>query len=171
MRLNPGRLPELAKDLLRAMIKDGAVELANDRIQEGEMDIEWVLREYHRQEREIHEQAKDILAARQLDYSNLKKVKSQLASQRGLEIDEDGYRYLIDQITEMLFHSNNVEEVYADDNDLRRRLLPVLKKYISDEDAIEEQARARLKNLNEGTVTWDIEIARQISEIRRERTG
>ena len=171
MRLNPGRLPELAKDLLRSLIKDGGVMLVDDRMQEAEMDIEWVLREYHRQEREIHEQSKDLLAARGIDYGNLRKVKMLIAAQRKLKIGDEGYDYIIDQIVEILFHSNNVEEIFAADIDLRKRMLPVLKKYTAEDDAIEEQARTRLKNLDEGTVTWDIEIARQISEIRRERNA
>lgn len=171
MRVNPGRLPELSKDLLRSLIKDGAIELVADRMQEAEMDIESVLREYHRQEREVHEQAKDILSSRQMDFSNLRRVKSQLAQQRGIKIDDEGYDYLIDQIVEMMFHSHNVEEIYSADAELRRRLLPVMKKYIAEEEAIEDQARQRLKNLDEGTLTWEVEIARTINEIRRERNA
>ena len=171
MRLYPGRLPELAKDTLRSMVKDGAIELIQDRIQEAEMDVESVLREYHRQEREIHEQAKDVLAARQLDYSQLRRVKMQLAKQRGMKLDDEGYEYLMTQIIEMLFHSNNVNEIFQDDPGLRRRMLPILKKYTSQDDAIELQARARLKNLDEGTATWDVEISRQISQIRSERNA
>lgn len=171
MRLYPGRLPELAKDTLRSMVKDGAIELIQDRIQEAEMDVESVLREYHRQEREIHEQAKDVLAARQLDYSQLRRVKMQLAKQRGMKLDDEGYEYLMSQIIEILFHSNNVNEIFQDDTGLRRRMLPILKKYTSQDDAIELQARARLKNLDEGTATWDVEITRQISQIRSERNA
>ena len=171
MRVNPGRLPELSKDLLRSLIKDGAVELEEDRLQEAEMDIESILREYHRQEREIHEQAKDLIATRQLDFSQLRRVKSQLARQRSIKIDDEGYDYVISQLIEMMYHSNNVSEIFAEDAELRRRMAPILKKYIAEEDAIEEQARSRLKNLDEGTVTWDVEIARQINEIRRVRNA
>ena len=171
MRVNPGRLPELSKDLLRSLIKDGAVELEDDRLQEAEMDIESILREYHRQEREIHEQAKDLIAVRQLDFGHLRRVRSQLARQRDLKIDDEGYDYVIGQLIEMMYHSNNVCEIFVEDSELRRRMFPILKKYIAEEDAIEEQARARLKNLDEGTVTWDVEIARQINEIRRVRNA
>ena len=171
MRLFPGKLPDLAKDLIRSLMKDDAVELVPDRTQEAEMDIESVLREYHRQEREIHEQAKDVLAARQLDFSNLRRVKVQLAKQRGLKLDEDGYEYLMDQVIEMIYFSNNVEEIFCDNNELRGRMLPVLKKYTNKDDAVEQQARARIKNLNEGTLTWDVEIAKKISDIRRERNA
>jgi hypothetical protein len=153
------------------MVKDGAIELMEDQVQEAEMDVESVLREYHRQEREIHEQAKDVMAARQLDYSQLRRVKMQLAKQRGMKLDDDGYEYLMTQIIEMLFHSNNVNEIYQDDPSLRRRMLPILKKYTSQDDAIELQARARLKNLDEGTAAWDVEISRQISQIRAERNA
>ncbi len=171
MRLFPGKLPDLAKDLIRSLMKDDAIELVPDRTQEAEMDIESVLREYHRQEREIHEQAKDVLAARQLDFSNLRRVKVQLAKQRGLKLDEDGYEYLMDQVIEMIYFSNNVEEIFCDNKELFGRMLPVLKKYTNQDDAVEQQARARIKNLNEGTLTWDVEIAKKISDIRRERNA
>mgnify|MGYP003956665151 CR=1 FL=1 len=171
MRLYPGRLPELAKDTLRSLTKDGAIELIEDHVQEAELDIESVLREYHRQEREVHDHAKDVLAARGMDFSNLRRVKMQLASQRGMKLGDDGYEYLMDQIIEMIYHSKNVDEIFCDNSDLRRRMLPVLRKYTAQEEKIEQQAKARLKNLDEGTVTWDLEITRQIDQIRRERNG
>ncbi len=58
--------------------------------------------------------------------------------------------HLLDQVLEMLMHSSNVEEVFAEDHEIRRRIRPILKKYLDVDTEIEAEVRGQLKHVQEG---------------------
>jgi hypothetical protein len=69
----------------------------------------------------------------------------------------------------MLMHSNHVEEVYAEDVALRRKMAPIFKKYMGQDDALDGEVRAQIKHVKEGTAQWDIEYARVMEATRRKK--
>ena len=86
-----------------------------------------------------------------------------------IKIGDDLLDYLLDQLIEMLMHSGNVDEVFGEDHDLRRRMRPVLRKYLEMDEALDGEVRGKLKHVQEGTSTWEIEYQRLMGEIQRRK--
>ena len=89
--------------------------------------------------------------------------------QRGIKIGDDALDYILDQILEMLMHSQNVEEVFAEDHVLRRRMRPFINKSADADQSIEAEVRSKLKHVQEGSRVWEIEYQRMKEDIKRRR--
>ncbi len=167
MRLFKGKIPIIAAEIAQTLIDEGDIESAHP--EEVELDVEAVLKEYHRTEEDIVEKAKDLLEKRSLSYSNFAKVKKQVADQRGFGVGEDGYEYIMNQIIMSFMHSVHVEEIYSEDHELKRKMRTVLKKHLEIDEELDQEARRHLKNLEEGTRTWEIEYQKLMDQIKRKR--
>ena len=67
---------------------------------------------------------------------------------------------------EILLQSNNVDEIFGDDNDLRRAIAPVLRKELNVGSDLDQEVRKRIKNLQEGTTDFDVEYQKTLEKIR-----
>src|SRR5690606_4207446 len=167
MRLYSGKISSIAEETVNALVRDGDVEC--EKPDEVRLDVEAVLKEYLRVEREVTDEAKNRMESRGLGYSNLGRVKSQVAKERGAPAQDDVLPYLLDQILNMLFHSSNVEEVFAEDTELRRKLTPILRKHMDVETDLDRDVRSKIKNLEEGTSSFEIEYARIMEQMKQKR--
>src|SRR5215475_11473838 len=120
MRLFSGKIPVISEEIVRQLSAEGDIE--TEQPKEVTLDIESVLKEYIRYERMIADEAKNRLEARGLPYAQLSKLKQQVAKEKGAPPMDDVLPYLLDQILHMLFHSKNVDEVYAEDSDLWKKV-------------------------------------------------
>jgi hypothetical protein len=167
MRLYIGKVSAISDDVIKSLMTDGDLEV--DNAEEARLDIESVLKEYVRRDKDVGEEAKNRMEARGLGYSQLGKVKAQVAKERGIQTGEDTLPYLIEQILEMLFHSQHVIEIFADDTDLRKKMAPILRKHMDVDDQLDVEVRGRIKNLEEGTAAFDIEYAKVMEQMRRKK--
>lgn len=169
MRLYPSRISLIVKEVVQALLERELIEVEPGQVGEVELDVESVLKEYVRAERQLTEEAKDIATSRGLDYSAHQKIKRQLAEKRKFGIHEDAIGYLANQLIETFLHTGHVEEVYAEDRELRAVIAPILKKHMTDTDPLDEEVRKRLKNLQEGTQDWEIQYQQTMERLRRIR--
>lgn len=167
MRLYRGKIETIAEELIRTLKASGAVELEDDN--EARLDIEAVLKEFLRLERETVEEAKNRMEIRGLGYSHLGRVKSQVAKERGVPTQDDILPYLLDQTLNILFHSNNVAEIYAEDGELRKAITPVFRKHMDVDTELDREVRSKIKNLQDGTSDFDVEYARVMEQIKDKR--
>lgn len=167
MRLYSGKVPTIAGEIVHGLTEAGDIE--TDRPHEVELDIQSVLTNYLTIEREATEKAKDLLQARGLSQGEFGRMRKLAAEQKGIKVGDEMLDYLLDQLVEILLHSNNVDEVYAQDVDLRRKMAVTLKRHMAIDEEIEEEVRGKLKHVTEGTRTWEVEYARIKDEIRRRR--
>jgi hypothetical protein len=167
MRLFSGKVSIIAEEMVQTFIKDSDIE--SDRPDEVRLDIEAVLKEYLRQERLVSDEAKTRLEQRNLPYAQLGKVKSMIARERQLAVGEDMLPYLVDQLLTMLFHSANVDEVFADDITLRKKMTTTLRRHMEVEGELDAEVRSKIKNLEEGTASFEIEYQRVMDEIKRKK--
>jgi hypothetical protein len=167
MRLYRGKIETIAEEIIRTLREAGDIELENE--VEAKLDIESVLKEYLRLDKEIVEEAKNRMEIRGLGYSNLGRTKSQVAKERGGPIQDDILPYLLEQILNILFHSANVGEIFAEDVELRKKLTPILKKHMDVENDLDREVRSKIKNLQEGTSDFDVEYARVMEQIKQKR--
>lgn len=168
MRLYKGKIETIAEEIIRNLSTDEDIELEND--EEARLDIEAVLKEYLRLDREMIEEAKNRMESRGLGYSHLSQVRNQVAKERGGPTNEELLPYLLSQILYILFHSNNVAEIYADDIELRKKITQILRKHMEMNTDLDREVRSKIKNLQEGTTTFDIEYARIMKQLK-ERKG
>lgn len=164
MRLYRGKVEIIAEEVIRTLTQNGDVDVSD--ATEARLDIEAVLKEYLRLDREILDEAKNRMEVRGLGYSNLGRVKSQVAKERGAPQHDDVLPYLLEQILNILFHSNNVEEIYAEDVELRRKVTPLLRKHMEVDSELDREVRSKIKNLQEGTSDFEVEYARVMGQIK-----
>ncbi len=145
----------------------GDLEVEN--ADEARIDIEAVLKEYLRLERMVGEEAKNRLEERGLPYAQLGKMRSQVAKDKNLPNSDDIVPYLMDQILSLLFHSQNIAEVFAEDVELRKKITPILRKHMDVESELDKEVRDRIKNLSEGTAAFDVEYSKVMDQMKRKK--
>jgi hypothetical protein len=167
MRLHGPRVPTIASQMLQALVGAGAVECESP--SEVQADLESILNQYIRDEREASEQAKDLIAARGLPQTELPRLRKLAAEQRNIRIGDEAIDYLLDQLIEILMHSNNVDEVFAEDFELRRLLREPLRHEEGAEEALQAEVRGQLRHVKEGTTLWEVEYRRMMEDVRRRK--
>ena len=167
MKLFSGKVGIIAAEIAQMLVDEGDIETESP--SEVELDIQAVLKEYIRTDRELTENAKDFCEKKGWPLSSYHKVKRRLADQRRFIIGDDAMEYIMEQLIRTFMHSQFVEEIFAEDHELKRKMRQVLKRHTEIEDEIDEEARAKIKNLQEGTRDWEIEYARAMAQVKRRR--
>ncbi len=167
MRLFSGKIPTIAQEVVKALTE--ASDIETEAPQEVQADLESVMKEYLRQERKVTDEAKNRMEIRGLSYGELGKMKNQVARDLKIATGEDTLPYLVEQMLEMLFHSGNVEEVFADDAVLRKKITSILRKHMDVEQELDREVRGKIKNLEEGTASFETEYARVMDQLKRNK--
>ena len=167
MRLFSGKIPVISDDIVRSLTSEGDIE--TEQPNEVVLDIESVLKEYLRYERSVADEAKNRLESRGLPYAQLGKVRSQVAREKGAPQNDDVLPYLLEQILSLLFHSKNVDEIFAEDTQLRKKITNILRKHTDVGGELDEEVRSKIRNLEEGTASFEIEYQRVMTEIKRKK--
>lgn len=166
MRIYRERMPAIAHAIADALIDGEMIEVELSFREEVELDLESVLKEYRRTDRELSDRARDLVAVRNLDYSYTHKIKGQLAREKAFGLGDEGIEWIAGQMIEMLLQSNNVAEVFGEDHDLRRLIAPILRRELGVESQLDREVRKRIKNMSEGTSEFDIEYQRTMERLR-----
>ena len=164
MRLYPGKVDTIAAEIITSLSAAGDIEVGDSN--EAQLDAAAVLKEYIRADKELNERAKDILEIRGLPYSHLGRTKRQLADQKEFGLGEEGLSWIANQMLEAFMSSRHIDEVFADDVILRRKIKDICKKHMQLDEAIDQEVRDRIKNLEEGTSAWDVEYAKVLEQIK-----
>jgi hypothetical protein len=167
MRIHAAKVPQIAAEMVQSLTKDKSIETESPK--EVVLDIEAVLNQYIRDEQEIGEKAKDMMTARSLPPTELGRVRRLVADQKKFKLGDDAIDYILDQLLEMLMHSQNVDEVFAEDYELRRRMREPLRRQLSDEEDLQKEVRAQLKHVEEGSALWEVEYRRIMEDMKRRR--
>lgn len=167
MRLHRGTLPDLSRKIAKALIDSGDIEVGDRR--EAEQDLESVLTSYLNQVDQVVERARDLAHQRGLPQGEFGRIKNLAAEQAGVKVGDDALDYVLEQLISMLMHSPNIEDVFVDDLALKRRMRPFLRASDDVDERLEAEVRSRLKHVEEGSRTWEIEYARMKADIKRRR--
>lgn len=164
MRLYSGKIGPIVDDLLRDLTAQEDIEVED--AAEVRLDLEAVLKEFVRRERQMIDDAKDRMEHEGLGYSKLGRMRQRLAKERGFPQQDEVLPYLVDQLLNMLFHSANVVEIYADDATLRKKMTPVLRRHMEVDTGLDAEVRSKIKNLQEGTAAFEVEYAKVMDQIK-----
>jgi len=169
LRFYPKLIPTIAKEIVSELTSGGHIEVADESVDDAREDFASIMREYQQREGSLTESAEAMLIRRDWPRSKLAEAKQIVASQRRLPMGDDALDYVIEQMLEFMLISNHIEEVYAPDNVLRKRIVLILRKFGKLDDEVEQEVRARLKHLEEGTADWEIQYKRVKETIRRNK--
>jgi uncharacterized protein len=167
VKLYSGKIPVIGGEIVRTLLDDGDIAVINRA--EAELDVQAVLKEYLRLEKEITEKAKDLLQKRNLPYEQFGKVKRAMASEKSFGLGDEALDWMTNQMIESFMQSQHIEEVFVEDGVLRRKMADVLKRHMMVEEELDAEVRRRIKNLEEGTSTWDVEYQKALEQIKRNR--
>src|ERR1700722_1272957 len=167
MRLYSGKTPVIATEVVRALLASKDIEAETPK--EVEADVVSVLNQYLADEREVNDRAKDVLERTGKRESEYARVRALVAEEKGIKVGDDALDYLLDQVVEMLMHSNNVDEVFVEDIELRRKMAPIFKKHMAVDSAIDTEVRAQLRHVREGTREWEVEYNRVLEQVKRKK--
>ena len=167
MRLFSGKIAPLSEDIVKVLLENQHIE--TEARKEVVRDVESVFESYLHADREATEKAKDLLQSRGLPQSEFTRLRKLSAEQKGIKVGEDMMDYLLDQLIEILMHSANVDEVFAENHDLRRAMRPILKKYLDIDEQLDNEVRGKLKHVQEGSRTWEVEYQRIMGDIQRRK--
>lgn len=167
MRLYAGKIPAISAEIVKALVDGGDIAVISQ--SEAELDAQAIMKEYLRLDREITEKAKELLQKRNLPYEQFGKVKRSLANERGFGLGEEALEWMTNQMIESFMQSAHVEEVYSDDSTMRKKMGDILKRHMTVDDEIDAEVRRRIKNLEEGTATWEVEYQKALEQIKKNR--
>lgn len=167
MRLYSGKVATIAAEIVKTLTEHSDIETKSGR--EVQADIESVLNQYLRTEKEASDKAKDAMQSRGIPNTDFSRMKKLAAEQMGIKIGDETIDYLLDQILEILMHSANVDEIFSEDIVLRRKMAPVLKRHMAIDEEVEREVRGKLKHVEEGTRTWEVEYTRMMEDIKRRK--
>lgn len=167
MQLNRNQIPAISRTIVKALVDSGDIEVTTTR--EVAIDLESVLNSYLSAEAEISDEARDLVQQRGLPQGEFGRIKALCAERRGIKVGEDALDYLLDQLLQMLMHSSHVEEIFGDDNVLRRNMRPALRSGETKNAEIDSEIRAKLRHVKEGSRLWEIEYERMKDDIKRRR--
>ena len=165
MKLYSGKIDSLAGEIISRLVTDGDIEVS-DRT-EAELDVASVLKEYLRVDRELTERAKDIMEIRGLPYSHFGRIKRGLADEKEFGLGEEGVTWILNQLLETFMQSKHIEEIFAEDTSMRRKLKEIVKKHMMVDEELDKEVRQRIRNLEEGTQTWEIEYNRVLEQMKQ----
>jgi len=167
MRLYSGKVSAIATEVVRALLASNDIEAETPK--EVEADIAAVLNQYLADERDVNDRAKDVLERTGKGQTDFQRVRALVAEEKGIKVGDETLDYLLDQVVEMLMHSANVDEVYVEDIELRRRMAPVFKKHMAVDASLDADVRAQLKHVREGTRDWEVEYAKVLEQVKRRK--
>jgi len=167
MRLYSGKVQPIASEVVRALLAAKDIEAESHK--EVEADVASVLNQYLNDEREVNERAKDVIERTGKSNADYQRIRAMVADEKGIKVGDETLDYLLDQVVEMLMHSNNVEEVFVEDIELRRKMAPVFKKHMAVDASLDTEVRAQLRHVREGTREWEVEYSRVLEQVKRRK--
>ncbi|PCC67636.1 Protein of unknown function [Nannocystis exedens] len=165
MRLYSSKISTIVEAVNKTLVDAGDLEVS-DR-EEFKRDVESILKEYRRKDRELTDRAKDELERKKLAYSELFKVKRSMADEQDFGIGEEALNWIANQLLELFMQSKFVSEIYADDSVIRKKLKEILRRHMQADEDLDREVRRHLKHLTENTSTFEIEYQKQLELIKR----
>ena len=168
MLLAAHQVSDIAREMLQLLTKEGDIETLAPR--EVQLDLEAVLNEYIRAEQELTGKARALLDAKGLPNHEFARVLKGLADQKNVKVGEEALDYVLEQLLSMLLNSSNVEEIYAEDYDLRRKLRAPFRKRAEVQQKVKKAAgRTASPTPQEALPAWEIGYQQLLGEIRRRK--
>jgi uncharacterized protein len=169
MKIYRGKIRPISEEIVKNLIAEGDIEVAPEEVEEVILDIEAIIKEYIRLDEEINRQARDLLQQKSMSYTEFGKIKRELAEEKKFEIGDRAIYWIGSQILECFMVNSRIDEVYSEDWVMRKKIAQIFNTNLGLDEQIDKEARARIKNIVEGTPEWDIEYRKVFDQIARKK--
>lgn len=169
MKLYSKRVPDIAKAVIETLCTDGDIDVDVNNRAEAEQDLVSIMQEYLRRDQALRNQVRETMAEEAIAYQNYGKVRSRIAEEWNHVLGEDVEKFLARQFLENFMISRFVDEVFTDDGVLWRKLLEILRSFDVDEQALRDEARSHIKNMEEGTVDFEIAMEKSLRDVKKRK--
>jgi hypothetical protein len=169
MRLYRAKIPVIAKEVIDRLVADGDIEVLEERREEAEKDLVAIMEEFIRQDMDLRNQIRDHMAHRKIPYSEYGRTRKRMAEDRGHPSGDDVERFLTRQFIENMLITPNVEEVFEEDQVIHKKVMEILRGNDVDEREIREEAMSKVKNVQEGTVDYEIALQNAVRDVKKRR--
>jgi uncharacterized protein len=167
MRLYASKVTALASELCRTLLASGAIEAEKPR--EVELDIVATLQSYLATEKEVNDKTRELLERTGRGAEHFSRVRGQIAETKGIRVGEEALDYLLEQLVLGFGNSANVDEIFAEDVELKRQMRLCFRRYMSDDAGLDEDVRALLRHVQEGSPAWDVEYQKALALVKRKK--
>lgn len=167
MKLYRSKIPVIAKDCIDALVRDGDIEVTAKNRPEAENDLAAIMHDFLKRDASLRERTKDRMAADGMSYSEFGSARKKAAEASNHPVGDDVERYLVRQFVECLMVSRFVEEVFADDTVIYKKMMEVIRGHDVNEDALREEAAGRVKNAKPGTMEYELAIQEALRDVKK----
>jgi hypothetical protein len=169
MKLYRTKIPVVAKETIDTLCEAGDIEVEPTNKEEAEQDLVAIMEEFMRRDFSFRNKIKDHMSNRGIAYNRYGEVRKKMAEQMSHPYGDDIERFLARQFVENLMISRFIDEVYEEDKNLYKKVLGILKGHHVDEREIRDEALAKIKNVKEGTVDFEIALNNAVKEVKRRK--
>jgi hypothetical protein len=169
MKLYRAKIRVIAKAVIDRLVADGDVEIRPEKREDAEKDLAAIMDEYLRRDNEMRDRIRDEMAALNIPYSEFGRTRKRLADEMGHPLGDDIERFLCRQFIENMMISPSIDEVYGEDRAIYKKVMEVLKSHDVNEDEIRAEAVSRMKNVQEGTVEYEVQLQEQMKQAKKRR--
>lgn len=166
MQLYATKVTPMASEAARVLLAAGDVE-SNAVVLTREIEAE--LRAYLSIEREVNDKTKELLERTGRPQTEFGRVRVSIAESTGIKVGDETLDHLLDRVVAHIMEADDIDEVFASDLDLRRKLAVVFKKHMGVDSGMDAEIRAQLRHVKEGTSLWDIEYDKALAKVRARR--
>lgn len=167
MKLYNARIPSIANAVVAHLSSEGCIEVSAENRVEAEKDLIAIMEEYRRRDNSLREAVKEHMALHNLPYERYGKVRQELADQWDHPLNAKVEGYLSRQFIENFMISRFVDEVYAEDSELYKRIQGVIKQFDVDEAGLRAEAEDKIKNVRPDSVEYEAALERALKEVRK----
>ena len=168
-RLYEGQIERIAESVIRMLNEQGKIEVEATSIREAQVDLIAIMDDYLKRDRLLRDAVRERMSVLGLPFSERGSVRYQLAREWSHPLGRSVPTFLANQFIYAFFNSGHVEEIFADDWTLRLTIEGILDGFKVDEDAIREEAKLLIKNLDPSQLQYEVELRKKMNEVRRRR--
>ncbi len=166
MRIYRKIIPKIAKDVVRCLLAQEAIEAEDGHRDDVELDVAGAVVEYLDDIDRVKQDARATLERKGMGLENLLRAQERLAIARNVVMGDSAFDHVVTRIIESLFNSKAVTEVFLDDKELQSIVGASVQKYVGVDEELDREIRGKLRNLREGTPEWEAEYSRLIEHMR-----
>lgn len=156
MRLFRNQVSKLAESIIHILTKRHEyVEIGEEAEEEFRKDVEAVLYNYLSTDRRLTDRARRQVESRGEDQSMVYSVKHTLARRERFGLNDEAPGFIVEQLTEALLHSSNVEEIYAEDHEIMAALLPEIRNTMANQKNLQQEVASKMKKLERESANWE----------------
>jgi hypothetical protein len=167
MKLYRVKIPTIASAVIEELVNSGGIEVVPENRPEAEIDLVAIMEEYQRRDFSLRDTVREFMSTRSVPYDQYGRTRGRMADEWGHPTGDDVERFLARQFVENFMISNFVEEIYAEDKELYKQVLDILRNHDVDERALRAEAREKIANITEGTVDYEIALSKAIREVKK----